>query len=535
MNVLGYKSGGHDATLSYLQDGKLVFSIEAEKDSGRRHALFEPGQVAEILERWRCEPHLLCGDSKKFGGEAPDNYVGYRREGILRGELHAGETRAPYISVPHEMSHIACSYALSDIPERTPFYALVWEGYLGRFYRVDEDFNIAKIGDANHVMDYVGIRYSFPYHATARSDLWGHSAAGKIMALAGLAADTQQHAERNGALVDELLDSEMLARSGRVALDGDWRRLYRAFEKFRDVEVTDPEFVSLCKSLQDGVFERFRRFAEANLRERLPLVISGGCGLNCDWNTMWRDSGLFESVFVPPVTNDCGIAIGAAAVVQHLETGRMKLDWDVYAGETFVREPVDFAAAGFVEMDLDNATLAQWLQQGLVIAWIQGRYEMGARALCHRSLIASPFTSGMQDELNRIKNRERFRPVAPVCLEEDVSKHFAWSGPSPYMLYFQKVKSKELEAITHADGTARVQTVNRSQDRATYDLLRAFRDLTGYGVLCNTSLNFLGRGFINRTSDIVRYVSQTGIPAMVIDDKMYIAAQRQAQIRLAAR
>jgi hydroxymethyl cephem carbamoyltransferase len=130
--------------------------------------------------------------------------------------------------------------------------------------------------------------------------------------------------------------------------------------------------------------------------------------------------------------------------------------------------------------------------------------------------------------LNRIKNREKFRPVAPVCLEEDVSRHFEWSGPSPHMLYFQKVRSKELQAVTHADGTARVQTINRTQDAATYALLQKCKEKSGYGVLCNTSLNFLGCGFINRTTDIVRYAQQTNIPAFVIDDKMYVAAEQVA-------
>jgi hydroxymethyl cephem carbamoyltransferase len=98
------------------------------------------------------------------------------------------------------------------------------------------------------------------------------------------------------------------------------------------------------------------------------------------------------------------------------------------------------------------------------------------------------------------------------------------------MLYFQKVKSKELRAVTHVDGTARVQTVNRAQDPATYDLLKAFRDKCGYGVLCNTSLNFLGCGFINRTSDIVRYVKQTGIHAFVINKKMYLSKEKRQTI-----
>ncbi len=536
MDILAYKSGGHDGTLCYVQDGKVVFNIEAEKDSHKRHALFAPGAVADIIERWECEPQVLCGDSLQWEGALPDNYMGHRPEEILRADIQFGEVTAPYVSVPHEMAHIACSFALSELPERQPFYALVWEGYIGRFYHVDEDFRITKLGDDKHVLDRVGMRYSFPYHATGRSDIYGHSAAGKIMALAGLADPARVTTPEMNKLVGFLLDSKVASGSGRISIDGDWRGLYAAFERFRDAPIIDPEFVAICKALQEGVFERFLRFAQARLDRKLPLLISGGCGLNCDWNTMWRNSGLFESVYVPPVTNDCGIAIGVAAVVQHHETKRMKLEWDVYAGEEFVDEPMDFKAAGFVEFDLDLDRLTDWLLRWeMVVAWIQGRYEMGARALTHRSLIAAPFTQSTRDELNRIKQREHFRPVAPVCMEEEVSRWFDWSGPSPHMLYFQHVRVPDLAAVTHLDGTARVQTVNRAQDAATYDLLKAFRDKSGYGVLCNTSLNFLGCGFINRTSDIVKYVRDTALHAFVINRKMYIDARKLADIEFAAK
>lgn len=531
MNILGYKSGGHDGVIAYVQDGTLVFSIEGEKDSGPRHSLFSQDQVASILERWNCEPHALCGDSLEFGGELPDNYIGISPDRIIRKPARTDMQDVEYVSVPHEMSHIACSFALSDLSEGQPFYALVWEGYIGRFYRVDENFNITKLGDKDHVMNHVGVRYSFPYHATGRSDIYGHSAAGKIMALAGLAAINPTQREELRYLTSVLLESELRHESGKIALNGDWDRLYNLFKEYRDLSVTDPAFVSICKVLQDGVFEQFHRFALENMKERLPMLISGGCGLNCDWNTMWRDSGLFDAVFVPPVTNDSGIAIGAAAVVQHMHTGKMKLNWDVYTGEEFVNEPTDFVAAGFVEMDLDYNRLTDWLwKHQMVVAWIQGRYEIGPRALCHRSLIAAPFKKETQTELNRIKQRESFRPVAPVCMEEEVSRHFDWVGPSPYMLYFQKLKTQRLEAITHVDGTARVQTVNHSQDPKMYQLLSTFRNKTDYGVLCNTSLNFLGRGFINRTSHIVQYVTETDIPAFVINNKMYIAEKKIKQI-----
>jgi len=128
----------------------------------------------------------------------------------------------------------------------------------------------------------------------------------------------------------------------------------------------------------------------------------------------------------------------------------------------------------------------------------------------------------MRDRLNEIKVREPYRPIAPVCLEEDVSEHFDWNGPCPYMLYFQKVHNTRLGAVTHVDGSARVQTVSKTDNSQLHALLCEFKKITGIGVLCNTSLNFPGRGFINRTSDLIEYVGDWKLDGFVLDDRLYI-------------
>ena len=183
---------------------------------------------------------------------------------------------------------------------------------------------------------------------------------------------------------------------------------------------------------------------------------------------------------------------------------------------------MDGPVEGYSTVVLDYRQLAAFLLDGHVIGWVQGRYEMGPRALGNRSLLASPFPAAMRDRLNSIKQRESYRPVAPVCLEEDVGRDFDWVGPSPHMLYFQRVRSPTLQAITHVDGTARVQTVNQNQNPRLHRLLTEFRELSGHGVLCNTSLNFKGRGFINRMSDLIRFQKAADIDGMVVGDKTYI-------------
>ena len=166
--------------------------------------------------------------------------------------------------------------------------------------------------------------------------------------------------------------------------------------------------------------------------------------------------------------------------------------------------------------------VAEFLEEGNIIAWVQGRYEIGPRALGNRSILASPFKSQIRARLNKIKQRESYRPIAPVCIESDVSNLFDWKGSSPYMLYFQKVKDAKLDAITHVDQTARVQTVTQNQNFRLYQLLLSFKQRTGYGVLCNTSLNYKHLGFINRMSDLIKFILQRNLDGFVVDDKFYI-------------
>ena len=177
----------------------------------------------------------------------------------------------------------------------------------------------------------------------------------------------------------------------------------------------------------------------------------------------------------------------------------------------------------FEVYDLNYDQVAKFIYEDNIIAWVQGKYEIGPRALGNRSLLASPFQEEMQARLNQIKKREGYRPIAPICLEEDVSENFDWSDPSPYMLYFQKLKTDQLKAVTHVDNTARVQTVNSSQNPQLHELLIAFKGLSGFGVMCNTSSNFLGTGFINEMSDLVYYVQQQKLDGFVVNNKFYVA------------
>ena len=172
----------------------------------------------------------------------------------------------------------------------------------------------------------------------------------------------------------------------------------------------------------------------------------------------------------------------------------------------------------FDQFPLNLDHVAADLLAGNVLAWAQGRCEIGPRALGNRSILAAPFAAETRERLNEIKGREQFRPISPICLLEDMGLHFDRAAASPHMLFFQKVIDDRLEAITHIDGSARCQSVSSADNPRMHDLLLSFKSKSGVGVLCNTSLNFKGAGFINRLSDLARYVLTAGLDGFIVAD-----------------
>ena len=511
----------HDGGIAVAVDGELVRYVEASKDNGRRYA------DLGALSLWRLYRAALMQESGPpdvlaVGGYLAlpaGGYSGVSHEECETWSLNIGNTRVDGFTTTHERAHVFCSYALSDIPQGEPCYALVYEGLIGALYRIDEKCNITRL----HVpMTEPGHRYAALFELADPSfpdDSQGLSmgTAGKLMALAsrreGRPLDAAER-ELTRQLLE--LDSQDGGRWNVVVPKKQLREL-----PFWNVGHLNERFREFATRFQDAIFDKFHAVATQCCRERLPLIISGGCGLNCHWNSRWRDSGLFRDVFVPPCADDSGIAVGVAADAQHRYTGNAKLRWSVYCGEPFEWD-VPMPEDTFASFEFDPQHLSGLLCEGAVVAWVQGRYELGPRALGNRSLLAAPFDKAMTDRLNWIKHRESYRPVAPVCLEEEVSRWFDWTGPSPHMLYFQKVTCDRLAAVTHDDASARVQTVSEAQNSQLYRLLRQFSQRTGVGVLCNTSLNFPGRGFINRMSDLLKYVIDRQIEVMVVDDRVFV-------------
>ena len=519
MKILSYNPG-HDGAIAFLQGARLIMSIEAEKDSGYRYSSVSITHVLDIIGELEEMPEVIC-----MGGWWPRDHHEYLHGSINCGYRGVSEDdlilkqgrflrgRIDYFSSSHERSHILCAFGMSDLPKGTPCYALIWEGHIGAFYEIDSELNITLLAD---VLNQPGNRYGLLYGLAdptfpKEGPYPRASDAGKLMALASFS-------NRSTPSPDE----EKLLR---FLLDGPYQKLsaYEYLEQapHLNVGLDNQEFRNFSGIYSNAIFDRFYKFATANLKKRLPLLIAGGCGLNCDWNTKWKETGIFSNVFVPPVANDSGSAIGTAIDAQFHLTGNPKIEWSVYSGLVF-RVDGSFKSDKYDILDTDYDKIADMLANDLILGWVSGRYEIGPRALGNRSILAAPFRDSTRVRLNEIKQREQFRPIAPVCLLDDAGKCFGCNHESPYMLFTYRATTDALAAVTHVNGTARIQTVTSATNKSLYDLLVAFKARTGYGVLCNTSLNFKGKGFINNIVDLDAYTVEHGLDGFVVEGRTYI-------------
>lgn len=261
------------------------------------------------------------------------------------------------------------------------------------------------------------------------------------------------------------------------------------------------------------------------------LCIAGGTGLNSVMNGILLQKGPFKDVFVQPAANDTGCCIGTAYYIYNtiLKNPRNYVFKTPYLGPGYTNAEVralldrrgikyDFVAS---EDELVART-AKSLANGEVVGWFQGRMEVGPRALGSRSILGDPRDIEMQEVLNvKVKHRESFRPFAPSVMEEHSQEYFDIDRPSPYMTFVVPVrhdKHKVVPAITHVDGSARIQTVNKEVSPRYWNLLSKFKALTGVPMLVNTSFNVMGEPIVCRPEEALECFLNTDIDHLVIEN-----------------
>lgn len=266
------------------------------------------------------------------------------------------------------------------------------------------------------------------------------------------------------------------------------------------------------------------------------LAMAGGVALNVVMNSCIRDRGPFEQVWVQPAAGDAGTALGAALWIdaQERKAGGNGTSLNPATARPYCMDHA-FLGPEYSEQEIENYLrwsklpyrrsndvaneVAAILAEDKIIGWFQGRHEFGPRALGARSILASPISTSMQARLNDIKDREDFRPVAPVVLEEEAPNWFEGGCQSPFMLFVFDVKPDKayiIPAVQHIDGTARIQTINRGQNAPYYDLLKAFGERTGVPILVNTSFNTRGKPIVLTPRDALETFWTSPLDALVM-------------------
>lgn len=257
------------------------------------------------------------------------------------------------------------------------------------------------------------------------------------------------------------------------------------------------------------------------------LCVAGGVGLNCSMNGKFMGSGHFGEIYVQPAAGDDGLSIGAAYLAA-LELGdKPKPMANAFLGPRYsndeIRKWLDVFQMPYTETDDPCAAAAQLIAEGKIVGWFNGRMEFGPRALGSRSILADPRRAEMKAEINgRVKFREDFRPFAPSALVEEAQRYFMQTQENPYMTMAVPVTdegARVLPAITHANGTARVQTVDARRAPNYHKLIKSFSQIAdGCGAVLNTSLNVMGQPLSCSPNDAVRVFACSGMDAMVLEN-----------------
>jgi len=295
---------------------------------------------------------------------------------------------------------------------------------------------------------------------------------------------------------------------------------YDVFETIVSGDIREKNYdihklINIAKYGREDLAFTLQKFTLDKIKEHIyplktceNLCIAGGVAYNGYMNEEFTKH--YENVYVPPAVGDEGQAIG---VYQH---ANVNINNIVHKSKTFGGQEYDFP--GFIFADYEK--IAKEIANGKIVGWFQDKSESGNRALGNRSILADPRRKDIKDIINKtIKMREDFRPFAPAVLEDHYKDYFDTNSPSPYMSRICKVKSDKVPGITHIDGTARIQTVNRKFNQKFYDIINAFYKETGVPMLLNTSFN-CQEPIVETPAQALDTFKKTALDILVINDKV---------------
>ncbi len=540
MYILGINAYHGGASACLIQDGQLIAAVEEERFNRVKYwAGFPVQAIRYCLDAAKISPYDLdhIGISRNPSAnlhkkllyalrQRPNfDYMRDRVNNMARVrdvqaafaqemQLDASSMRAQFHNVEHHRAHMASAFFVSPYDNA----AILSVDGMGDFVST-----MWGIGRGTHldVQGAVNFPHSLGYFYTLVTQWLGFPTYGDEGTVRGLAGyGTPKY-------LDRMRDIVRVQRDGTFELNTDYLALNEGFsmtwdngspvlgtmfsKKFVDVfgeprtpgdEITQYHMdvtASLQEMLEDAEFALLKLLHKKTGSD--TLCLAGGVALNSVFNGKIRAQTPFQEIYIHPAAGDAGTALGAAYYIYHQVLGKPRafVMRHAYTGPSFSDAEMRAVLKQYnlapreLNQDALCAETAKLVAQGNIVGWFQGAMEWGPRALGNRSILADPRRSDMKDILNaRIKHREKFRPFAPSILLEDTAQYFDQSYPDPFMIKVYNIlpdKRAEIPAVTHVDGTGRLQTVERETAPLYWQVIDAFKQETGVPTVLNTSFN----------------------------------------------
>ena len=555
MIQIGISCYYHDSSVCLIKDGKVVLAVEEERFSGIKHdSSFPEKSIKWIIEESKfsfedieevcfyekplvkthrvvtnCLKNFQIKDAFKFGVKGIKQYFNLVRK------LKWMFSKAQIKFTSHHDSHIGYSYLTSPYREA----AILSIDGVGEWdttvlaYGKGNSWDTLETTKFPHSM---GMLYST---FTAFLGFKPNEGEYKIMGLAPYGnPKTFSHKFREIIYPSKkggyTLNMKMFQydKSDEVMFTSELSNHLGILPRLPEEEITQ-EHKDLAAAVQ-FIYEMyfFRLLKDLHRKTKCDnLVLGGGCAYNGTANGKISKKTGFKNVWIPNAPSDAGSSIGACLISYYNSTHPHRIDnTNPYLGPKYLSDVVKKELQNYNKKLIYNklsddeiiSVVANAISNGKVVAWFEGRLEFGARALGHRSILADPTNGEMKSRINKIvKKREGFRPFAPIVKLEDVSTYFEWDKSVPYMNQIVGVKKEYrdmLPAITHVDGTARIQTLNREDCVRIYDLLTELEKQNEYPIVLNTSFNIKDQTMIRDPKTAIDTFLDVELDMLVIED-----------------
>ncbi len=563
MYILGISCYYHDAAACLLKDGHVVAAAQEERFTRVRHDQEFPTQAVKYCLR---EAGITI-DQVDYVGFYDKPLIKFERilytylatfprsfpsflKAIplwLRKKLWIPQTikkelgyEGDVLMIEHHMSHAASSFLVSEFEES----AILTVDGVGEWatstigYGKGTDIELKKEIRFPHSL---GLLYSaFTYYLGFKVN----SAEYKVMGLAPYGEPKYVDQVKQVIEIDD--DGSFKMNMKYFSFDYGLKMTNKKFAAVFGQPRREPEskleqfHMDIAASVQKVTEEIVLKMAKTahEMTGSKNLCMAGGVALNCVANGRVIRESPFENLFIQPAAGDAGGAVGVATYIHHTVLGNPReFVWEhAYFGPEFstdeIRNYLDANEIKYHEMSVDEVIdkTADAIVDQKVIGWFQGRMEFGPRALGSRSIIADARNPENKDVVNmKIKFRESFRPFAPSVLEERISDIFEIDRPSPYMLLVAQVREDQrtLPSITHVDGSARIQSVNRKSNERYYDLIKRFEEKTSCPVIINTSFNVRGEPIVCTPHDGYMCFMRTNMDVLVMDRFMMFKEEQK--------